>query len=322
MKRMKQMVKILLLATVAVGMISLPAFAKAYPKKPIKLIVCYSPGGDADLTARVWADFAEKELGQPVIVVNKTGGGGVAGTTFAAHARPDGYTLFLAQAGAVLIAPQTAKTAYDVDSFEYISRIMIGNCAVIAHKDARWNDLGEFTAEAKANPNTLLYASPGATTWLTLAMQHYEQEAGVELKHVEHQGSAPAVTSLLGKHTNVSFVFPQNYVPQVKSGAVKLLALGAKSEKFPNVPTFAELGIPGEFIGWGGIAAPKGTPKDIVAKVAAATKNMVKNPEFVKALENIHATPSYMGPEEWAPVLKQQYKDLGQTIDALGIRAK
>ena len=322
MKQMKQMAKVALVAVLAMGIFSMPAFAKSYPKKPIKLIVCYSPGGDADLTARVWADFAEKELGQPVIVVNKTGGGGVAGTTFAAHARPDGYTLFLAQAGAVLIAPQTAKTAYDVDSFEFISRIMIGNCGIIAKKDARWNDLGDFTKEALANPNTLLYASPGATTWLTLAMQHYEQEAGVKLKHVEHQGGAPAVTSILGRHTDISFVFPQNYVPQVKSGAVKLLALGAKSEKFPNVPTFAELGIKGEFIGWGGIAAPKGTPKKIVDKVAAATKAMVKKPEFIKALENINAEPAYLGPDAWPQTVKQQYKDLAVTIDALGIRAK
>lgn len=321
---MKQAVKILMITLVAVGVFSLqPALAKkAYPKKPIKLIVCYSPGGDADLTARVWADFAEKELGQPVVVVNKTGGGGVAGTTFAAHARPDGYTLFLAQAGATLIAPQTAQTTYDVDSFEYISRIMIGNCGVIAHKDAPWNTLADFVKDAKAKPNTLLYASPGAATWLTLAVQHWEMIADVDLKHVEHQGSAPAVTSLLGKHTNISFVFPQNYIPQVKSGNIKLLALGSPSDKFPGVPSFAQLGYSGEYIGWGGIAAPKGTPKEVIDKIAATTKVLVKNPQFIKALENIHATPSYMGPEEWTDAVNQQYKDLAVVIDNLGIRAK
>lgn len=300
-----------------------PTFASDnYPKKPIKLIVCYSPGGDADLTARVWADFAEKELGQPVVVVNKTGGGGVAGTTFAANARPDGYTLFLAQAGATVIAPQTAKTSYNVDSFIYVSRVMIGNCGLIVHADAPWNTIEDFVADAKAKPSTLMYASPGASTWLTLAMQHWEMQAGIKLKHVEHQGSAPAVTSLLGKHTNVSFVFPQNYVPQVKAGKVKLLALGAPAEAYPDVQSFEQAGYPGDYFGWGGIAAPTGTPKAVVDKIAAATENMVQDPKFIQAIENIHATPSYMGPDEWTAAVMQQYKDLAKVIDALGIRAQ
>ncbi|WP_051305280.1 Bug family tripartite tricarboxylate transporter substrate binding protein [Desulfogranum mediterraneum] len=323
MKTVQRLLSCSILTLIAVGLVALqPAMAKrGYPKKPIKLIVCYSPGGDADLTARVWADFAEKELGQPVIVVNKTGGGGVAGTTFAAHAKADGYTLFLAQAGAVLIAPQTAKTSYGVDSFEYISRIMIGNCGLIAHKDAPWKNLADFVKDAKAAPGKYIYASPGAATWLTLAMRHWEIDADLDLKHVEHQGSAPAVTSLLGKHTDVSFVFPQSYIPQVKSGNVKLLALGQKSDQFPGVPSFEELGYQGSYIGWGGIAAPKGTSKEVMARIAAATRTMVKNPAFIKAMDNIHATPSYLGPEEWSPVVRQQYQDLSKVIDKLGIRA-
>lgn len=300
-----------------------PAFAGGdYPKKPIKLIVCYSPGGDADLTARVWADFAEKELGQPVVVVNKTGGGGVTGSTFAANSKPDGYTLYLAQAGATMIAPQTSKTAYGMDSFEFISRIMIGNCGIVVKADAPWNTLEDFVKDAKANPGKLIYGSPGASTWLTLAVQHWEMLAGVDLKHVEHQGSAPAVTSLLGGHVDMSFVFPQSYVPQVKSGKLKLLALGEKSDKYPNVPSFGELGYEGSYFGWGGIAAPKGVPQEVVTKIAETTKTLVNNPEFIKAIENIHATPSYLGPEEWSPILKAQYEGLSKVIDKLGIRAK
>jgi tripartite-type tricarboxylate transporter receptor subunit TctC len=324
MKRFNAILTMTVVTTFIMGLAAFePAFAKkAYPRKPIKLIVCYSPGGDADLTARVWADFAEKELGQPVVVVNKTGGGGVAGTTFAANAKADGYTLFLAQAGATIIAPQTARTAYGMDSFEYISRVMIGNCGMIAHVDAPWNDLKDFVKDAQAKPGKLIYASPGATTWLTLAMRHWEMNADVKLKQVDHQGSAPAVTSLLGKHTDISFVFPQNYVPQVESGKVKLLAIGAPSEKYPTVPTFLAQGYEGEFIGWGGIAAPKGTPQDVIDKIAAVTETLVKNPKFIEALENIHATPSYLGPAEWTAAVKKQYDDLAKVIDALGIRAK
>lgn len=300
---------------------SVKAFA-AYPQKPIKLIVCYSAGGDADLTARVWADFAEKELGQPVIVVNKTGGGGVAGTTFAAHARPDGYTLFLAQAGAVLIAPQTVKTAYNFDSFTYISRIMIGNCAMVVAKDAPWNNLKEFAEAAKAVPGEYVFASPGATTWLTLATQQWAMDAGVELKQVEHQGSAPAITSLLGRHADITFAFPQIYVPQVEANSLKLLAIGARSEKFPHVSTFAEQGYDGSFFGWGGIAAPQGVSREVVDRISAATRAIMNNPDFIKALNNIHATPSYLDSTEWTSILDTQYKDLGIVVDKLGIRSK
>ncbi len=323
MKRVKQIFMAVLTTALIIGLGTVQsATAKSkYPKKPIKLVVCYSPGGDADLTARVWADFAEKILGQPVIVVNKTGGGGVAGTTYAASARPDGYTLFLAQAGAPLIAPQTARTAYDMDSFEYISRIMIGNCGLFVNADAPWNTLEEFVKDARKNPGKLLYASPGAATWLSLAMQQWEMLADVELKHVEHQGSAPAVTSILGKHADISFMFPQNYIPQVKAGKIKLLALGAVDPAYSGVPSFEDAGYKGAYIGWGGIAAPKGVPQDVVEKIADATAKMVKDPKFIKALGNIHATTAYMGPVEWPVKVKAQYADLAKVIDDLGIRA-
>ena len=127
------------------GLLTVPAQASDYPSKPIQLVSPYGAGGDSDLTARVWAEFAKKKLGQPVVVVNKTGGGGLTGSLFAAKAKPDGYTLFLAQAGPNIIIPLTAKGAnYSFDSFDYIARIMVANCAVVVNKDAPWNNLKEF----------------------------------------------------------------------------------------------------------------------------------------------------------------------------------
>ncbi len=323
MKQMKSVIAVSVFAVLLLGLALIqPAFAEGdYPKKPITVVVCYSPGGDADLTARLWADFAEKKLGQPVIVVNKTGGGGVAGTTFAANAKADGYTLYFAQAGATIIAPQTAKTSYDVNSFVYISRVMIGNCGLVVNAESPWNSLEDFVKDAKAKPGQLIFASPGAATWLTLAMQHWEMSADVQLKQVEHQGSAPAVTSVLGNHADMSFLFPQSYAPQVKAGKLRVLALGEASPVYPGVPSFNELGYPGEFFGWGGVAAPKGVPAEVVEKVAAVTKSLMDDPAFVKALENIHATPSYLGPVEWTEAINRQHEDLAKVIDKLGIRA-
>ena len=165
------------------GLLAVPAQASDYPNKPIQLVSPYGAGGDSDLTARVWAEFAKKKLGQPVVVVNKTGGGGLTGSLFAAKAKPDGYTLFLAQAGPNIIIPLTAKGAnYSFDSFDYIARIMVANCAVVVNKDAPWNNLKEFEAAAKKEPGKLVFASPAATSWLTFAMRNWFTGTGFQVK--------------------------------------------------------------------------------------------------------------------------------------------
>lgn len=189
------------------GLLAVPAQASDYPNKPIQLVSPYGAGGDSDLTARVWAEFAKKKLGQPVVVVNKTGGGGLTGSLFAAKAKPDGYTLFLAQAGPNIIIPLTAKGAnYSFDSFDYIARIMVANCAVVVNKDAPWNNLKEFEAAAKKEPGKLVFASPAATSWLTFAMRNWFTGTGVQVKQVEYKSGGEAATAVLGGHADMTFL--------------------------------------------------------------------------------------------------------------------
>lgn len=319
---MKKLFVCFAIATLCLSMISASAFnavAKEYPKKPIKVIVPYSPGGDCDLTSRVWADFAKKELGVPVVVVNKTGGSGMLGSTFMLNSKPDGYTLMLAQAGTALLVPLLAGANYDMNNFTFISRIMTANCGIVVRKDAPWNTLDDFVKDAKANPGKYVFASAGATTWITLAMSNFEKMAGIELKHLEHQGSAPAITSILGKHADVTFVFPQSYAPQIKSNNMKLLALGERTDKYPGVPSFSELGYAGNYFGWGGISAPKGTPEDVVEKLDAFNKKLTRDPKFIKTLANTHADASYLGPQEFTTVVKEQNKELTNVVNSLNI---
>lgn len=149
-----------------------------------------------------------------MVVVNKTGGGGLTGSLFAAKAKPDGYTLFLAQAGPNIIIPLTAKGAnYSFDSFDYIARIMVANCAVVVNKDAPWNNLKEFEAAAKKEPGKLVFASPAATSWLTFAMRNWFTGTGVQVKQVEYKSGGEAATAVLGGHADMTFLFPQNYAP-------------------------------------------------------------------------------------------------------------
>lgn len=294
------------------------AQAADYPTKPIQLVSPYGAGGDSDLTARVWAEFAKKKLGQPVVVVNKTGGGGLTGSLYAAKANPDGYTLFLAQAGPNLIVPQTAKGAgYTLDSFDYIARIMVANCAVVVSPDAPWKNLKEFAEDAKKNPGKLIFASPAATSWLTLAMRGWQNVSGTQLKQVEYKSGAEATTAVLGKHSDMTFLFPLNYGPMVSAGKLKILAIGAKSEQFPDAPTFEELGFKGNYYGWGGIAAPKGTPKEILEKLAAVTEEITKDPEFIKAIKNMNATPDFTKGDKWVEQLKTQYAEIGDVLKSL-----
>lgn len=299
-----------------------PAIAADYPTKPITLVCPYGAGGDNDLTSRVWAGIAEKKLGQPVVVVNKTGGGGLTGSLFAAKAAPDGYTLFTAQAGPNIIMPQTTHAGYNFDSFEYIARIMIANCAVVTSVDSPWKNLKEFEADAKKESGARIYASPSATSWLTFAMRNWMTSNDVKLKQVEYQSGGEASTAVLGKHADITFLFPQNYKPMVDGGKLKLLAIGAKSDAYPDVPTFEELGYPGNYYGWAGIAVPKGTPKEILDKLAAITAEVTKDPEFIKAIKNTGATPDFTPTEAWMPQLKDQYAEMTKVLSDLGMITK
>lgn len=308
-----------LTALLVCGLLATPVMSADYPSKPIQVISPYGAGGDSDMTARVWAEFAQRKLGQPVIVVNKTGGGGLTGSLYAAKAKADGYTLFLAQAGPSIIMPLAAKAGYDFDSFDYIARVMVANCAVVANPEQPYNDLKELAAAAKEKPGKVIYASPSATSWLTFAMRNWQNTADCKLKQVEFQSGAQATTAVVGKHADMTFLFPQNYVPMVKAGKLKILAIGNKSEEFPDAPTFAELGYKGNYFGWGGIAAPAGTPKAVLDKLTAVTEEITKDPEFIKAIKNMGAVPDFTPGEKWAVELREQTEEMRAVLSFLGM---
>ncbi len=291
----------------------------AYPTKPIQIIVGFAPGGDADLTARVWAEFAKKHLDQPIVVVNKTGGGGLTGTLFAAKAKPDGYTLYIAQAGPNIVLPQLKQAGYSFDSFDYIARIMVANCAVVAAPDAPWKNLKDFAADAKQHPGERTFASPSAGTWLSFAMRDWQLKNDVDVKHVEFAGSPAAASAVMGGHANISFLFPQVYASMVSADKLKILAIGTKSETFPDAPTFAEQGYAGSYYGWGGIALPKGAPQEVIDKLTEVTKKVTEDPGFIKAMENMHATAEFTPGPEWIKEMKVQYDELTVVLKDLGL---
>ncbi len=294
-----------------------------YPTKPITLVSPYGAGGDSDLSARVWAEFAKKELGQPVLVVNKTGAGGLTGTLFAAKAKPDGYTLFLGQAGPCVMVPLITKTGgLNFDSFDYVSRFLLTNSAVVVAKDAPWNSLKEFQADAQKNPNKFLFSDPSTTSWLALAFRSWMFQNNVSLRSVNYTSGAESATSLLGKHADITFLFPPNYETLVNADKLKILAIGAKSEKYPNAPTFEEQGYKGSYYGWSGIVIPKGAPKEVVDKLIAVTDKISKDPEFIKTIKNLGFTPDNTSGEKWKEEVKAQYVEMEAALTELGLIKK
>ncbi len=298
--------------------------AKAeYPTKPITLVSPYGAGGDSDLSARVWAEFAKKELGQPVLVVNKTGAGGLTGTLFASKAKPDGYTLFLAQAGPNIVIPITTSTGgLNRNSFDFLYRFGITNPGVIVHTDAPWNTLKEFEEDVKANKLSPIFADSSATSWLTFAFRGWFNDANIVPKSVSYNSGAEAATSIVGEHTDITMLFSTNYIPLVNAGKLKLLALGAKDPKYPNIPTFNEQGYKGNYFAWSGIAIPAGAPQEVKDKLIEVTDKITQDPEFIKAIENLGFISDRTKGQEFQDAINLQYVDMERTIESLGLKKK
>jgi tripartite-type tricarboxylate transporter receptor subunit TctC len=322
MNYLKKMSIILVGVILLIGSSSIQIVAaeEAYPVRPIKMIVPFAAGGDTDLGIRVWADSAEKALGQPVVVINKVPP--PAGTTFVAVAKPDGYTLS-ANAPYYLVGPNMAKVEWDIDSFEPVCRLTRAVFGLVVHADSPWKTMDEFIEDAKKNPGKLSDGSAGALNYLTLSTKYWAMQAGIELKYVHHEGAAPAMTSLLGKHVDISMFFPELWIPQVKSGKLRLLALGAPVEGFSGIPIFEQLGYKGYYFGYNLILAPKGTPTGVIEKLSDVTENVImKDPKYIQGLKNINATKAFAGPKETKEMVEEHYKIIAEVTDAMGIRPK
>ncbi len=297
-----------------------PARAE-YPEKPITLVVPFGTGGDSDASARIWAKYAQEELGQPVLVVNKTGSGGLTGTVFAAQAKADGYTLFLGQAGPCIVMPLLDRTgSLHFNSFEYVTRFIRSNTGVVVHVNAPWNSLKEFQVMAQKNtPGNYIFSSPSAVSWLNLAFSSWAFQNDVMMRTVHYTSSAEAVSSINGKHGDLSFLFANNYEKLVDSGQLKLLALGTKSEKYPNVPTFNEQGYEGSFYGWSGIVVPKDVPQEIIDKLADVTQKISQNPVFIQDVKNLGFIPDNTSGKQWKDEVQEQYDTMKELLKGLGL---
>jgi len=278
--------RIHLLAAVCAALSVVPAWAQtAYPNKPIRLVIGYTPGGAADVIARIVGDAMSRQLGQPINVDNKPGAGSTLGSDILWRAPADGYTLGLATATLYGIDQHLYKAKYTPADFTPITRFTISPLVLAVSKNTGVKNVQELVAYAKANPGKLNYASSGIGGSPHIAGLSFEKAVGTKMTHIPFKGGAPALQSVASGDVQLSFGTASSVLPLGQQGLVRMLGVttAQRSAIAPDLPTVADSGLPGfEFTFWFGLFGPANLPKDVSDKLFAAAAKVLADPE-VKA---------------------------------------
>jgi tripartite-type tricarboxylate transporter receptor subunit TctC len=297
----------------------------AFPERPVKIIVGFPAGGPLDTHGRLLADKLQAALGQPVIIDYKAGAGGSLGADFVAKSPPDGYTLMLANTGVLVINPAIyPKLPYStLKDFIPIARTAQQPLALLVHPDLPVRTVAELVALAKKSPGKLNYGSAGNGGSSHLVPEMFKQATGTFVVHIPYRGSAPALTDLLAGQVQMmaeSIPLASQYV---KQGKLRALAITGRERNgaLPGVPTFAEAGVKGmEVVGFYGVMAPAGTPKDVVARLSEAFGQALDNPELRKTMIAQGADPAYLGSEAFGSYLNAEMPVWARAVKASGAK--
>jgi tripartite-type tricarboxylate transporter receptor subunit TctC len=259
-----------------------PAFAQSYPARPITLIAPFPAGGPSDTLARILAEPMRAALGQPVVIENVAGAGGNLGVGRLARATPDGYTIGIGQWSTHVVNAVTYALSYDVVAdFEPIALLADTPQLIIARKDFPAKDVKELVAWLKQNPDKATAATVGAAGGAQVAAMYFQKATGTSFGFVPYRGGAPAMQDLVSGQVDIMFDQAANAIRQVRGGAIKAYAVMAKTRwaAAPDIPAIDEAGVPGLYVAyWHGLWAPKGTPRDIIARLNAAVVGGLADP--------------------------------------------
>jgi tripartite-type tricarboxylate transporter receptor subunit TctC len=303
------------------------AHGQAYPAKPVRLIVPFPPGGAVDYYARTVQNRLADTLGQPIVIENRTGAGGMVGAELVAKSPPDGYTLLVGNIAALAINVGIySKMPYDpVKDLTPILRTVAVDYVMVVHPSVPAKTTAELIAYAKANPGKLSYGSAGSGSAPHLSAELLKARAGIDMVHVPFKGGGPMVTDLLGGQIQVVIGDQANLMPHVKAGKLRALAVGTltRSPTYPDLPTIAESGYPGfEARAWQGIAGPAGLPPDIARQLNAAFVKVMAMPDVRARLVEGGLDPIVSSPEEFGEFIRAEIakwskvaKDVGARVD-------
>ncbi|MCM2327977.1 MAG: tripartite tricarboxylate transporter substrate binding protein [Lysobacter sp.] len=304
------------------------ALAQTYPTKPVKLIVPFPPGGAVDVYARTVQPALAENLGQTIVIENKTGASGMIGADSVAKAAPDGYTVLVGNVAtlAMNVGIYKKMTYSPVTDLAPVMQTVMVNYVLVVHPAVPAKDVAELVAYAKANPGRLSYGSSGSGSAQHMAAELFKAQTGADITHVPYKGTGALVGDLIAGHVSMAIADQASMMPQVKAGKLRALAVGGlrRSPDYPDIPTIAEAGkLPGfEAVAWQGIAVPAATPPAIVKRLNEAFMKAHEAPGMKEKLVAAGLTPVGGTPEEFGRYIRSEIakwskvaKDIGATVD-------
>ncbi len=319
-RALKSIVSACTTATLALAATAiLPAAAQdRFPSQPLKIVVPYPAGGSTDLIARQYAERLGAELGQPVIIDNRPGGGTNIGAEFVAKSKADGYTLLFGNNSQVLNPVFGPNPPFELSALEPVSLVSRVAFIVAANPKTAFNTGAEMISAAKAAPGKVTVSS----AQLELYVELLNAKAGMNLLHIPYKGGAAATTDAISGQVNMVFALTPVLLPHVQAGKLKALAVttGKRLGSLPDVPTLTELGVDYDVSIWYGLLAPAGTPKAVVDRLAAATQKIMASAEMAAKIRVGGAEPAWSRPDEFGAMLRKDtdfWKGVARTLPHL-----
>jgi tripartite-type tricarboxylate transporter receptor subunit TctC len=301
------------------------ACAQAYPSRPVKVIVPWTPGQATDIAARVVAQKLQDAFGQAFVIDNKPGAGGAIGSDAVAKSAPDGYTLLAASSGPLSIMPNLQKVPYDpLTDLAPISLVAATPFALVVHPSFPANNAKEFIALVKANPGKYTFSSSGTGATAHLFTELFNSMAGIEARHVPYKGSSPAITDILNGQITYTVETVAATVGHIKSGRLKTFGVSTarRTGAMPDVPPLAETaGLPGyDVAAWIGYAAPGGTPREILVRISTEIQRALRSEELKERMVNVGLDPVSSTPDEMAAFMRREQDRYATIIRNANIR--
>jgi tripartite-type tricarboxylate transporter receptor subunit TctC len=301
-----------------------PEHAKAWPTKPVRVVVGFSAGGVADVLGRYVCEKLARYNGQAFVIDNRPGAGGNIGAGIVAKAHPDGHQLLFTPGSVLSMNPSLySKVPFEVNSFAPISLVADMAVLLVVHTKNPAKNVSELVSAAKRDPGKMLFSSPGAGSSLHLSIELFQRTAGIAIQHVPYKGGGEAVTAVLSGQVTGTFLNPPVAMPHIKAGTLKALAV-AGSTRLPqmaDVPATAEAGLNGfDIASWFGIVAPAGTPRSLVRHLSVQIASALREPDVQQRLVDLGVRPIGSNPDEFGEFLKKDRAKWDGIIRAASIR--
>ena len=306
---------------IVLGFFVASANAQDFPQRnPLEITVLFPAGSSADVTARMLAEGMAKALGQRVLVVNRPGAGGAIGYRYVAAQKPDGYALVW-NSNSISTTYHSGQLDFNYQAFDAVARVLVESVVVAVRSDARWKNLNDLVAEAKAKPKAISVGHSGIGSHTHISLAALFSATGVQVNEVPY-GAAQVVPNLLGGHVDAVVQLPAALSAPVKQGQARLIAalIPARDPALPDVPTAKEQGIDVSLEAWRGIAVPKGTPKAVISALESAIRTSVSSGEFQKGSENLGVRPAFLGADAFGALIAKEDAELARLMQQIGLK--